>query len=215
MQTPSTCSFAEEAESAFWQQAKATYDTVNQLDDTRRATAMFWRDNPDGTSGLPSGHWMLIACQLIEQEGRDLAEAAEILALVGLSLADGFTSCWTEKYETNLVRPVTYIRRVIDPNWSSFVNSPAFPEYTSGHSVGSAAAAETLTSLFGPTAFTDSTGLVNGYPSVRYSSVWEAANEAAISRLYGGIHYPMGIEAGLDQGRAVARKVISRARTRR
>lgn len=207
--------YSEDSGSPFWLQAKATYDTVNGLDAQQKKTALFWRDNPDGSTGLPSGHWMLAACIVIEQEKLNLADAAETLALLGISLADGFTSCWTEKYETNLVRPVTYIRRVIDPGWASFVNSPAFPEYTSGHSVGSGAAAETLTALLGAVPYVDDTGLVNGYQSVRYSSFWEAANEAAISRLYGGIHYPMAIEVGLTQGTAVAKKVLQRVNTRK
>ena len=207
--------YSEVRGSAFWNQANATYETVNELTDDTRRIALSWRDNPDGTSGLPSGHWMRIACIAITERRLDLGEAAEVLALTGLALADGFTSCWTEKYESNLLRPVTYIQRFIDPNWSSFVNSPAFPEYTSGHSVGSGSAAETLSALFGEIPFTDNTGLVNEYPAVRYRSFWEAADEAAISRLFGGIHYPMGIEVGLTQGAAVAHKVLERARTRR
>ncbi len=212
---PAPIPYSEEPGSPFWQQAEVVYNTSAGLDDARRTTALFWRDNPDGTTGLPSGHWMLAACAVIEQERLDLGRAAEVLALLGIALADGFTSCWTEKYQTNLLRPVTYIQRLVDPGWNSFVNSPAFPEYTSGHSVGSAAAAETLTALLGTVAYTDDTGLRNGYPGVRYQSFWEAANEAAMSRLHGGIHYPMGIEAGLVQGAEVARKVLERIRTSR
>lgn len=92
---------------------------------------------------------MLIAGIAIDDLGLDLARAAEVLAMVGISLTDGFSSCWTEKFRRNLVRPVTYIRNHIDPNWASFVNSPAFLEYTSGHSVGSGAAAGTLTLFSG------------------------------------------------------------------
>lgn len=207
--------YSEAEGSDFWNQANTTYKTVNALTDETKEIALSWRDNPDGSSGLPSGHWMRIACIAIADQGLDLGEAAEVLALTGLALADGFTACWTEKYESNLLRPVTYIQRIIDPNWASFVNSPAFPEYTSGHSVGSAAAAETLTALLGDIPFVDNTGLVNKFPAVQYGSFWEAANEAAISRLYGGIHYPMGIEVGLTQGAAVAQKVLERAVTRR
>ncbi len=212
---PPPVPYSEEADSPFWQQASVVYETSRDLNDARRTTALFWRDNPDGSTGLPSGHWMLVGCIVIEQEQLDLGRAVELLALLGIAVADGFTSCWTEKYETNLLRPVTYIQRLMDPAWSSFVNSPAFPEYTSGHSVGSAAAAEILTAILGTVAYTDDTGLVNGYPSVRYGSFREAANEAATSRLYGGIHYPMGIDAGLVQGADVARKVLERVQTRR
>lgn len=101
---------------------------------------------------------MLIAAIAVRNAGMDLAGAAEVFALTAISLADAFISCWTKKYRTNLVRPVTYIRNHIDAGWSSFVNSPAFPEYKSGHSVGSAAAAATLTALLGEVGFVEIPG---------------------------------------------------------
>ncbi len=201
--------------SPFYDQAQATYDTVNAITPAQLEIALRWRDNPDGTTGLPSGHWALIVTILIRDLGLDLARAVEVLALHGIAVADGFTSCWTEKYITNLLRPVTYINDHIDPAWKTPVNTPQFPEYTSGHSVGSGAAAATLTTLLGTVPFTDDTGLANGFAARRYESVWEAANEAAISRQYGGIHYPMGITAGVDQGVCVAREVLGRVSTRR
>ncbi len=211
---PPPVPFSTDEASPFYAEARATYEAGLALTDSQRETALRWRDNPDGTTGLPSGHWALITLILVRDLGYDLAQAVELVALHGIAVADGFTSCWTEKYRTNLLRPVTYIKAHIDPAWNSFVNSPAFPEYTSGHSVGSGAAATVLTALAGPVAFTDDTGIVNGYQPRRYSSPWEAANEAAISRLYGGIHYPMGIHAGIDQGACVAREVLGRVRTR-
>ncbi len=207
--------YSNDPKSEFYAQAKATYDTVNGRSDEQAQVALFWRDNPDGTTGLPSGHWALIASILIRQQGYDLASAAELIAMHGIAVADGFTSCWTEKYRTNLVRPVTYIKAYIDPLWNSPVNSPAFPEYTSGHSVGSGAAATVLTAMVGKVSFTDDTGLANGFPVRTYPTIWAAANEAAMSRLYGGIHYPMGISAGIDQGICVAEAVMKRVKTRK
>lgn len=207
--------YSAEAGSDFWNQAMVVYETSQRLTDEIRSIALFWRDNPDGTTGLPSGHWMQITRIAASASGADLAGVAEALALVGISLADAFTSCWTEKYRRNLLRPVTYIRNHIDPNWASFVNSPAFPEYTSGHSVGSGAAASTLTHLFGNLRFVDDSGVPYGRPAFTFASFWDAADEAATSRLFGGIHYPMAIDAGLDQGRHVSEVVLSRVRTRR
>ncbi len=212
---PPPIAFSTDPGSAFYAQAMATYTTVNGRKDSDTETALFWRDNPDGTTGLPSGHWALIASILIRQQGYDLARAAELMAMHGIAVADGFTSCWTEKYRTNLVRPVTYIKKYIDPAWNSPVNSPAFPEYTSGHSVGSGAAATVLTSMVGAVSFTDDTGIANGFPARTYKTIWDAANEAAMSRLFGGIHYPMGITAGIDQGVCVAESVMQRVRTRK
>lgn len=205
--------YSTDSSSAFYAEAMATHDAVVGLTDTTKEIALTWRDNPDGTTGLPSGHWTLITNILISQVGLDLARAVELVALHGIAVADAFTSCWTEKYRTNLLRPVTYIKANIDANWNSFVNSPAFPEYTSGHSVGSAAAATTLTALLGPIPFTDSSTV--DFPHRSFSSPWDAAYEAANSRLLGGIHYPMGIAAGLEQGTCVATAVLGKVKTRR
>jgi hypothetical protein len=207
--------YSEEDGSAFYEQAMTVYETSQVTGDAEREIALFWRDNPDGTTGLPSGHWMLITCIAINDLGLDLARAAEVLVMVGISLTDAFSSCWTEKYRRNLVRPVTYIRNHIDPNWASFVNSPAFPEYTSGHSVGSGAAAGTLTALLGNRPVVDDSGVPYGRGIFQYSSFTDAAAEAAISRLYGGIHYPMAIDVGLDQGAHVSRVVRDRVKLRR
>ncbi len=207
--------FSAVAGSPFWEQANATYQAGLVLTDEQKVTALYWRDNPDGSTGLPSGHWMLIGAQVIADKGLDLGLAAEAMAKLGIGLADGFSSCWREKYRSNLLRPVTYIQRYIDPAWNSFVNSPAFPEYTSGHSVGSGAAAGVLTALFGHATFLDTAVELSGHTPRAFTSFQEAADEAAISRLYGGIHYPMGIEVGLEQGACVADHVLARLRTRR
>lgn len=207
--------FSTDPGSDFFAQANATYQAGLTLTVEQKATAMYWRDNPDGGTGLPSGHWMLIGSQVIKDRGLDLGLAAESLVKLSVGLADAFSSCWREKYRTNLIRPVTYIQRYIDPSWNSFVNSPAFPEYTSGHSVGSGAASGVLTAMFGPTTFTDTAVNFTGHTPRVFSSFASAAEEAAVSRLYGGIHYPMGIEVGLEQGQCVADTVLSRLRTRR
>ncbi len=214
--------------SDFHQQAMAVVEAKANLTDAQRMTAMYWRDNPDGVTGLPSGHWLQAASAASEDLGKDLGDTAEALTLMAICVADAFTSCWIEKYRTNLLRPITYIRQHIDPTWTTFVNTPAFPEYTSGHSVSSAAAAHALTTLLGNRPFVDRhsegrvvTGnpVVNGTPTPftltarRFESFTHAADEAAISRLYGGIHYPMGITNGLTQGRRVAELVLATART--
>jgi hypothetical protein len=174
---------------------------------------MFWRDNPH-TSGLPSGHWMQIARQVCEQQQLSLARSVEAYARVGVALHDAFLNCWTWKYRYNLIRPVDYVRVHINPNWMTWVATPAFPEYTSGHSVASAAAAHVLTNLFGDLAFTDQNAIPE-WGTRQFGSFREAAQQAATSRLYGGIHYPMAIEAGLDQGAAIGSLVVDRLQTRR
>jgi hypothetical protein len=171
------------------------------------------------TSGLPSGHWMLLVGQLCIERGLTLDAAAEAHAMAGITLADAFTSCWYEKYVTNLLRPVSYIRAHVPgrAEWLSFVNTPQFPEYTSGHSVASRAVATVLTAVLGTFPYTDRTHQLRNpqLGSRSFSSLQAAADEAAGSRLLGGIHYPMGIEVGLEQGAQVGQTVLDRVRTRR
>ena len=206
--------YSEVTHSDFWEQANLTYQTGLALTDEQRSIARFWTDNPL-LSGLPSGHWMLTVLQFSRQQGLSLAAALEAYARLGVTLYDAFLNCWTWKYRFNLLRPVTYVRRHIDPTWSTFVNTPQFPEYTSGHSVASRAASTVLTELLGSVAYVDDSHAPRNMPARRFSSFTHAADEAAQSRLYGGIHYSMGIELGKLQGDAVGALVLDRLHTRR
>jgi len=214
--------FSTQSGSAFHAQAMAVVEQSRANGDAERATARFWTDNPGsftppfGTAtGLPAGHWMMIASQAAQQRGLKLDETLEALVRLGVTTADAFFACWTTKYRTNLLRPITYVNRWIDPTWTSFVNTPQFPEHTSGHSVSSAAAAVVLTDALGTFPFLDDTQAHLGYPSRTFASFEAAALEAAGSRLFGGIHYPVGIEAGLAQGREIGHLALDRLRTRR
>jgi hypothetical protein len=161
---------------------------------------------------------MSITVQAAEQRGLALDATVEALARTSIALHDAFLNCWTWKYRYNLLRPVTYVRRHIDPAWSTWVNTPQFPEHTSGHSVASRAAAAVLTDLLGRFAFDDTT-LATTVGVTRRTRRWvdftDAADTAAQSRLYGGIHFPHGIDAGKSQGEEVGALVIARLRTRR
>lgn len=193
--------------SDFRNEAEEVYQTVNALTPEQLAIAQYWSDDP-GTTATPPGHWVSILNQLVVRDDLKLDVCAEAYGRLGIAVADAFISCWWAKFEHSLVRPITYIRNEIDANWTSPVGTPPFPEYTSGHSVQSGAAAEVLTALFGQNfAFTDDTHAGLGYPARSFSSFYEAADEAAISRLYGGIHYRSAIDLGVDQGRAIGRIV--------
>ena len=118
-----------------------------------------------------------------------------------VAIADAFISCWDEKYRSNLIRPETLINKHIDLEWAPILQTPPFPEYTSGHSVVSGASSEVLTDIFGDNfAFNDTTELPYGLPMRSFRSFRLAAQEAAVSRLYGSIHYKAAVEIGLDQG---------------
>jgi PAP2 superfamily protein len=198
--------YSEDFSSAFFSETLECYEVVTNLSPEQRAIALFWSDDP-GITCTPPGHSISILTQVVKDREFALDMAAEAYAKVGIAVADAFISCWNTKYRYNLLRPVTYIRRLIDPRWSSLLVTPPFPEFTSGHSVQSAASAQVLTDLFGPLAFTDHTHDDRGLASRAFSSFFEAAEEAALSRLYGGIHFRTAIALGLEQGRCIGREV--------
>lgn len=200
---PPPPAYSEAPGSQFYVEAIEVRDAVNGLTDEQRAIARFWSDDPM-LSPTPPGHWISIAIDILEKEDADLVTSAETLVRLGVTLADAFIGCWDAKYRYDLVRPLTYIRRLIDPKWEAILNTPPFPEYPSGHSTQSGAAATVLTEMFGPAyAFEDGTHSDDGLPARRFASFWAAAEEAGISRLYGGIHFRSAIERGLDQGRCI------------
>jgi hypothetical protein len=196
--------FSDDKESEFYKQAMEVCKTGDSLSPEQKAIARFWSDDAM-LSVTPPGHWISIALAIFERDKMEAATRADILARLGVTMADAFIACWNTKYTFNLVRPVTYIKRVIDPKWEPLLTTPPFPEYPSGHSDQSAAAAEVLTQSLGDNlAFEDKTGERDGRAPRSFKSFREAADEAAISRLYGGIHYRAAIEYGQQQGRQVA-----------
>ncbi len=212
--------------SPFYAQAKEVYEIGKGLTGEQRAIASFWDCNPyvmhvQGHAMFatkkvtPGGHWMGIIGIAARKAGADLMGSADAYARTAVALADGFISSWDEKYRSSLIRPETVINTWLDEAWEPLLQTPPFPEYTSGHSVISTAAAQVLTDEFGPDfAFTDSTEVEYGLPARSFGSFEQAAAEAAISRLYGGIHYRRAIEEGIAEGRKVGQLVVRRVRTR-
>lgn len=197
--------YSEDPASPFFLEGMEVYETSTTLTEDQRAIALFWSDDP-GLTSTPPGHSLSILTQILERDEHSLDEAAEGYARVGMAVADAFISCWNAKFHYNLLRPVTYIQAAIDSTWQPMVTTPPFPEYTSGHSVQSAAAAHVMTAMFGEVAFTDRTHEPR-LPARSFSSFFDAADEAALSRLYGGIHYRSAIEFGFDQGICVGSAV--------
>jgi membrane-associated phospholipid phosphatase len=196
--------YSEDPGSPFWAQAEEVVAVTAALTDEQKLIARFWSDDPM-LSPTPPGHWISIALQLLDAKGADAAEQADVLARLGIAVADAFIACWATKYEVNLLRPVTYIRKVMgQAKWEPLLITPPFPEFPSGHSTQSGAASALLTAHFGEDfAFDDVTHVDDGLPVRSFPSFAAAAEEAAISRLYGGIHFREGVEAGLTQGACV------------
>ena len=185
------------------------YTTSKPLTEEQTFIARFWSDDAM-LSWTPPGHWIAIMNQVAAEKALDLTTHVEALARMGVAMADAFIGCWAAKYQYDLIRPVSYIRKVIDPAWEPLLNTPPFPEYPSGHSTQSAAAASVLTALFGENyGFTDESPSPDGVPQRAFTGFWAAADEAAISRLYGGIHFMPAITQGQDQGRCIAAHAIA------
>jgi hypothetical protein len=152
---------------------------------------------------------MYIACIAAKQRKISLEQTIQVVSLTALTLYDAFISCWAAKYDTDRVRPETAINKYLDVRWQPLLQTPPFPEYTSGHSVISAATAETLSFLMGDTLnYVDDTEVIFELAPRRFTSFRQAAAEAGISRLYGGIHFRDAIEQGQRQGVMVGRHIV-------
>ena len=203
--------FSTDPCSAFYREAMEVYQTVEHLTEEQQAIARFWSDDP-GQTATPPGHSLAILTQVLEEREADLAMAAEAYAKTGMAVADAFISCWHTKYRYHLLRPISYIQAYIDPGWGVGDHAlplvtPPFPEYTSGHSVQTAGFAQVLFDLFGDFPFTDHTHDERGLAPRSFTSCFAMAEEAAISRLYGGIHFRSAIDRGVEQGNQIGKRV--------
>ncbi len=217
-EAPST--FDLDKQSPFYKEMMEVYNTVNNAGEEEVEIASFWDCNPYvmNVAGhvmfaskkiTPGGHWIGITGIACRQSNADLMQTAEAYALTSIALYDAFISCWDEKYRSNLIRPETVINQHIDEEWVPILQTPPFPEHTSGHSVISTAAAVVLTRLFGDNfSFNDDVELEYGLPVRSFDSFMAASAEAAISRLYGGIHYRPAIDYGVEQGLKVGQFII-------
>lgn len=209
LDAPPPPAYDEAPDSAFYGFVNEVYETGRNLTDEQKLIARFWSDDAM-LSPTPAGHWISIVMQIADRDALPVEVIAPTLAKLGVAQADAFISCWSTKFKYNLLRPVTYIRRHIDKTWEPLLTTPPFPEYTSGHSCQSGAASAVLTAIFGEDfAFDDATHEDEGLPVRSFASFSAAAEEAALSRLYGGIHYRFSNDIGLEQGRAVAAHAVA------
>ncbi len=218
--------FSSEKSSPFYKEANEVYEIGVNLTPEQKEIASFWDCNPYminvnghvmfATKKIsPGGHWINITATACRKAGAGMAQSAEAYARVSVSLVDAFISCWDEKYRSELIRPETYINKYIDEDWIPYLQTPPFPEYTSGHSMISNSAATALTRLFGDNfSFSDSTEIEFGLPARSFTSFYQASDEAAISRFYGGIHYMPACNVGATQGRSVGEFIVGKLKTR-
>ena len=213
--------------SPFHKQLMEVYQVTKSLTEEQTNIAKFWDCNPYvshhkghamfATKKItPGGHWIGITAVATRKAKSSFEDTINAYVNVSIALFDAFISCWDEKWKTLVVRPETLINQYYDEEWLPLLQTPPFPEYTSGHSVISRAAALTLTDLFGENFdFVDTTEVSYGLPSRSYKSFINASEEAAISRLYGGIHYMMAITEGVAQGQNVGDFIVKNIQTKK
>jgi hypothetical protein len=198
-------SYSTDLNSNFYKQAMEVYQTGKNQTPEQKAIALYWNDG--GGSITPPGHNINIATQMIRDRNVSLEDAAIVYAKVGMAGSDAFIACWKGKYKYNLMRPITFIQKNIDPAWVSTIPTPPFPTYASGHATVSGATSVVLTALFGDNVrFTDRTH-ESQFGARQFNSFYEAAAEAAASRLYGGIHYRMDNDLGLEKGKMIGKNI--------
>lgn len=219
---PFVLPFSTDTASPFYKQAKEVYQQTKEMRKEDTLIAMYWDCNPFylNTQGhlnfatkklSPGGHWMSIAGIAAESSNANFIKSSKAYFATSVALFDGFISCWDEKYRSNTIRPETYINAYINESWRPLLQTPPFPEYTSGHSVISASAAEVLTEIFGNNfEFYDYTETGYGLPVRHFKSFYHASEEAAKSRFYGGIHYRSAIENGTVQGKKIGKEVVKK-----
>jgi len=226
---PPPTPFSSDVNSQFYKEAMEVYNLSNDsiTVEEKKEIASFWDCNPfvSHFSGhvmfatkkiSPGGHWIGITKLAAVKAKLDFMKTTEAYAWVSIGLADAFISCWDEKYRSELIRPETYINKYIDDKWMPTLQTPPFPEYTSGHSVASATSAEILTHLFGENfAYEDTVEKEFGLPTRRYQSFKQAASEAAMSRLWGGIHYMPAIVNGSQQGNKLGSFIVKNLKTQK
>ncbi len=224
---PAPCAWGKDSTCAFYKMAKQVLDTVVNLTEEQKAISSFWDCNGFklnvvghtmyATKAMtPGGHWMGITGIICENKKADFDKTVYTYTTVSFAVMDAFIACWDAKYTFNLVRPETVINKYIDANWKPFLQTPPFPEYTSGHSIISTAASTVLEHIYGAqTPFRDSTERPWGFPDRSFKTPREAADEAGISRFYGGIHYRPSIFVARDQGEKVGNYVLTKLSMRK
>jgi hypothetical protein len=205
--------YSMDSSNLFYKSLHEVYAINKNLTEEQMTIARYWDDNPfviehsghmmfGNKKITPGGHWMGICAIASKQSGADAVKTARAYAMTSLALFEGFISCWDEKYRSSYVRPVTAINETFDNEWMPFLQTPPFPEYTSGHSTITACAASVLTAVYGDNfAFQDTSDLRYIGMQRHFNSFNEAASEASISRVYGGIHYRFSVDIGAAQGK--------------
>lgn len=213
--------------SKYYQEVIAIKNAIDSLTPEQKHMAEFWDDNPfkmnvtghvmfGSKKFSPPGHWMSVVGIAAQQANSDYAETIYATTKTAIALFDAFIQCWYVKYKYNTARPETVINQYIDINWRPYLQTPAFPEYTCGHSTISSAAAEALTSVYGDNfAYTDSTELEFGIANRSFKSFRHAAEENNWARFYGGLHFHNSCIISTDIGQKVGKHIATKLKMKK
>lgn len=211
----------------YYKEVISIKEAVDTLTKEQKHIADFWDDNPFklnvsghimfGTKKFsPPGHWMSIAGIAAQKSNYDFAATVYAYAILAMTQFDAFIHCWDEKYRSNYARPETVINKYMDTDWTPYLQTPPFPEYTCGHSTVSAANAEALTYVFGDNfAYTDTSELEFGIASRSYKSFRDAAIENNWARFYGGIHFHNSCIISTEYGKKVGDFIVNNLKMRK
>ena len=206
--SPFPAPYSEDPNSDFYKIEKTVYNVSLTLTTEQKNTALFWVDQGNGTAYTPGGHDFSIVTQALEQTNASLAVAAEAYAKAGIAERDATIVCFRSKYAYNVLRPVTYIRRLINPDWLPFIPTPPHPEYPAAHALITGSVMEALSKVLGDkVSITDHTYDFLGLTPRKYNTIFAAGEEAGMSRLYGGIHCLVSINTGLAMAQDLGDKI--------
>ena len=209
---PEPIAFSTRPDSEFYKEAMNVYTTVNRKSPEEQEIARFWADDPFSTC-TPTGHTFNILTQLLTETGATLAKSAVGYGMLAIAENDAFITCWKVKFDNNLIRPVSYIQQYIDPAFRTVIGTPPFPAYTSGHATEVAVGERIFVKLFtngdGAYSFTDRSQLQHGFSVRKFTNFSQMSAECADSRLFGGIHYNMDNQLGLELGRGLGDNVLN------
>lgn len=212
--------YSRKKNSTFYKTMMEVYEIVNKLDTNQKLIAHYWDDNPNVAVNIghlnyfihkisPGGHWLMITKQACKEKNESVSRSSLAYTLTSIALFDAFICCWDEKFKSDLIRPITVINDFVDKSWQPYIQTPPFPEFTSGHAVISNSAASVLTALFGDNyEFTDLTEIPFGNDTRHFKSFYQASEEVSWSRVYGGIHYPVTARISIVQGKEVGNHVL-------
>ncbi|HEY0899951.1 MAG TPA: vanadium-dependent haloperoxidase [Sphingobacteriaceae bacterium] len=214
--------YSMDPNSEYYRAVQDFYKVTTNLTAEQQDIARFWDDNPfviehaghmmfGNKKITPNGHWMGIAAIASKMAKADPVKVSKTYAATAAAMYDAFICCWNLKYKYSTERPISVVNEHMDENWQPLLQTPPFPEYPSGHSTITRAAAEVLTKMYGEDfAFEDTSDLKYIGMKRSFKSFREAADEASISRVYGGIHYQFSVDQGAKDGKMIGEKMVEK-----